>query len=623
MRAARRLVAWSVAAAIFAAGTMVAVRAWRRDGSLPARIPIQELIENVSASAERPGALDGSPGVRLAWLRPSHNFAADGGYRRALITTPSTVFRRRLRVPADAVLRASIGVEGAGRHEEAAGIRFLASVDGRDVFSRVVNPAETRRDRRWFDERIDLGTSADSEVEIALRTEAVGRERLAGTPGWSDVRVVRESSRERQAAGPGAPNVVIVMVDTLRADRLGCYGATPSPTPTLDALAARGTLFETMVAQASWTMPSVATLLTGLYPRDHGLDGWSAGALADSIPTLAERAGLAGITTFGAAANPLMSSRTNVARGFETFVDVPRNAKTRTWGHHSEITRPFLHWAERNRAHRFLAYLHYMDVHDPYTPPAALRPPPPTGLRPEIVEGRVGGFTQKTGAPQPAKPTPAEVAYLGALYEAEIRDWDAGLAALLAGIERLGLADSTVVLVVGDHGEEFYEHGQLTHGYHVYDETLRVPLVITGPAVAPGRSASPAQGIDVFPTVAGLLGIPLPAGLPGRNLLRSNPPRPVYSETHHGLTPDGRELHLLAVRLGDWKLIHTPALQRYELYDLHADPTERTDVFATAPRADELVDLLTAWEAAAPPRPSSEDADPGLREKLKALGYVE
>lgn len=623
MRAVRRVLVRGVTAAVVVVGAIAALRAWRADVALPARIPIQELVENVSASAERPGGLDASPGVRLAWLRPSHNFAADGGYRRAVVTPPATVFRRRIQVPAGAVLRASIGVEGAGRREDAAGVRFVAAVDGRDVFSRVVNPAETRHDRRWFDERIPLGTAAGGEVEITLRTEAAGGGRLAGTPGWSDVRVVRESARERQAAGPGAPNVVIVMVDTLRSDRLGCYGATPSPSPTLDALAARGALFETMVAQASWTMPSVATMLTGLHPRDHGLDGWSAGALADSIPTLAEEAGLAGITTFGAAANPLMSSRTNVARGFETFVDVPRNPTTRTWGHHSEITRPFLRWAERNRSHRFLAYLHYMDVHDPYTPPAALKPPPPAGVRREVLEGRVGGFTQKTGSPAPARPTPVEIAYLAALYEAEVRDWDAGFAALLAGIERLGLAGRTVVLVVGDHGEEFYEHGQLTHGYHLYDETVRVPLLIAGPGIAPQRTPVAAQGIDVFPTVASLLGIPLPGGLPGRNLLRGNPPRPVYSETHHGLTPDGRELQLVSVRVGDWKLIHTPALQRWELYDLHADPTERTDVFATAPRAEELVGLLTAWEAAAPPRPSSEDADPGLREKLKALGYVE
>src|SRR5439155_2693639 len=157
-----------------------------------------------------------------------------------------------------------------GRREaDAVGIRFRVAVDGNEVYARVVNPARTRHDRRWFDEHVDLG--GDGEAEVTLATEAAGDGRLAGIPGWSDVRVVRETARPRDTATPTRPNVVLIVVDTLRADRLGCYGATPSPSPTLDALAARGVLFETMVAQSSWTMPASATLLTGLHPRDHGL----------------------------------------------------------------------------------------------------------------------------------------------------------------------------------------------------------------------------------------------------------------------------------------------------------------------------------------------------------------
>src|SRR5207253_1268552 len=151
--------------------------------------------------------------------------------------------------------------------------------------SATLDPAARRRDRRWFDERVDLASWGGRDVEIALATDAAGAGPLAGTPGWSHVRLVRESRRARQAASGGAPSVLVVLVDTLRADHLGCYGAAPSPSPVVDRLAAGGLVFEQAVAQSSWTMPSVATLFTGLHPRSHGVVGASAdGALAASDP---------------------------------------------------------------------------------------------------------------------------------------------------------------------------------------------------------------------------------------------------------------------------------------------------------------------------------------------------
>src|SRR5581483_11769543 len=218
-----------------------------------------------------------------------------------------------------------------------------------------------------------------------LVTEKIGGGTLAGTPGWSDLRVVRERRIARQTATPTAPNLLFVLVDTLRADRLGCYGAVPSPSPTLDRVAAGGILFEHVTAQASWTMPAVASIMTGLYPRDHGLEGWDAGALSNVLPTFAERAAAAGVTTVGVSANPLVSRRTNFARGFETFTDFPRDEKRNDWATAAEVSRPFLRWLERNHRHRFLAYLQFMEPHDPYTPPDGLRPPPPPDVRAQIA----------------------------------------------------------------------------------------------------------------------------------------------------------------------------------------------------------------------------------------------
>lgn len=263
-----------------------------------------------------------------------------------------------------------------------------------------------------------------------------------------------------------------------------------------------------------------------------------------------------------------------------------------------------------------------MDVHDPYTPPEALRPPPPPRACPDIAAGRLVPLALRVNAGA-APPLPAaEVDYLHALYRGEIRAWDDELAHLLDGLAHLGLRDSTVLVVTADHGEEFQEHGMLSHRAQLYEESLRVPLVIAGPAIAPGRLATQVAGIDLFPTIATLLGVSLPPGLHGQNLLDAPASRPAFSETRQG-SIDGAETPLFSIRLPGWKLIHAPALRRYELYDLGRDPGEREDRFGAAPEGEQLAALLTEWRAGTPSPPPAERDDPGLEEKLRRLGYVE
>ena len=177
--------------------------------------------------------------------------------------------------------------------------------------------------------------------------------------------------------------------------------------------------------------------------------------------------------------------------------------------------------------------------------------------------------------------------------------------------------------MTADHGEEFREHGRLKHGAHLYDEILRVPLVIHGPGISTRRIAQQAQGIDLFPTVAGLLGFPAPPGLPGLDVFALSKDRPVFSETRFGNTPPGSPTELISVRTSGWKLIYAPALGYSELYDLARDPGERVDRSRIAAEGNALAELLSGWSASAPPPPRSVGHDPSLREKLRALGYVQ
>lgn len=590
---------------------------------LPPHLSLEETVADLSTELDRHAvvreAVDAP--VRVDGLQPSAAHDPNGGYRRVLVAPPPAHLRFRLSVPVGGALKFGVGVRSPGKRDPAAvGVRFMVDVDGRRVYSRVVNPAARRRDRRWFDERIELGAAAGREVEVALLTEPAGPGRLAGTPAWSQVRLVRETERARQAGRPGAPNVVILLVDTLRADHLGCYGADPSPSPTLDRLAAEGLLFAEMIAPAPYTMPSVATLFTGLHPRSHG--AWQGKALSGSLDTLAELAGRAGVTTVGISASPLVTRGVNFAQGFETFVELERDQRTKSLADAAAVNSTFLGWLAEHHGLRFLAYLHYMEPHDPYTPPADLRPSAADRMPPALAAGQVDAVAKKInkqGAPLLATPV---VEHLRSLYEGEIRSWDRELAGLLDGLAALGLRESTVIVMTADHGEEFQEHGRLKHGLHLYEEQIRVPLVIAGPAIRRARIVEQAQGIDLFPTVATLLGLGVPAGLPGQDLLGRREARPAFSETRFRVTPGGAESALVSLRTARWKLIHGPEHGQFELYDLTHDPAERENRFDVTPEGAALAAELVAWQPLAQPPPPAA-RDPQLLQKLRALGYVE
>jgi arylsulfatase A-like enzyme len=604
--------------------------ACRRD-ALPPQVTVEEVVAELAPPLAAGAAVDEpTPGaVHPDVLHPGQSRPGEGS-RLSLVTPPPSKVTLRLDVPPDALLRFSVGVAGVTERESGkSGVEFRVVVDGRERFRETLHPAARRRHRQWIDGSVDLHGESGRTVAAVLETRAEDPHLpLAGTPGWSHVRLVRQTSHERQRATAGHPNLLVLLVDTLRADRLGIYGADPSPSPTLDRLASRGLVFEDSVSQSSWTMPSVASILTGLHPRSHGAPGmWGtggdarpeAGFLADDLVTWPELAQRAGLTTVAVSANPLMSRATNLAQGFETLVELPWGSTTDEWSPASDVNRLFLDWLDQHRAWRFVAYLHYMEPHDPYWPPESMRPPPPAGLRPLVAQGRVAKAVRTKGAPPLS---PVEVEYLRGLYNGEVRAWDEQLGNLLRGLETAGVLDSTIVIVTADHGEEFLEHGRMRHGSHLYEESIRVPLVLAGPGIPVGRRSDTAQGIDVLPTIAGILGLTPPATLPGRDLLATQTGRDVVSETPSGLTAEGAPTDVVSLRAGHWKLIRTMATGTDELYDLAADPGEHASDPSNGD-AKALGDRLATWLAGAPAAPRTTGTDPGLHDKLRALGYVD
>ena len=616
-----------LAAAAFVAAAVIAAGCGAP--AVPPDIVVEDVVEDLMLRAP-----DTATPVELASLDPGEALRGDGA-RTSLLAAPGSSFVWRVAVPPDAALRFGLGVHGAKRRDDRhAGLVFTVTVDGEPLFARTVNPSAHRDHRRWWDERVSLAAAAGRTVEIVARVAADASDRpLAGRAGWSRLRIVRETRVPRRLADDGSPNLLVVVVDTLRADAVGCHGASPSPTPNLDRLAAGGLVFDTAVAQSSWTLPSVASLLSGLPPRQHGAIGqrernddgrhgdarW--GFLPDAVETWPEAAARAGLTTFGASANPLVSRGTNLAQGFETFVELPWDPAGRNWASADTVHAAFRDWLARHRQVRFAAYLHVMEPHDPYTPPSP--PTPPPGIRPALAAGWIRDAANTINGSAGPPVTAEEIAYLRRCYVGEVAAWDRAFGALLDHLREQGLLDRTVVVVTADHGEEFQEHGRLTHGSHLYDESVRVPLVIAGPGIPIGRRADLAQGIDLAPTARRILGLPTNPRQRGRDLLAGGASPDAILETASGIAPDGSPEELTALRTIGWKLIETAARRRTEVYDLTADPGERHDLDGATAEAASLARALAQWRDATPREDGPlRGPDPAFADKLRALGYA-
>jgi arylsulfatase A-like enzyme len=441
------------------------------------------------------------------------------------------------------------------------------------------------------------------------------------------------------------PNVVLISIDTLRADRLGSYGRRQPTSPNIDGrLAARGAVFERCLSQSPKTTPSHMTMLTSLYPCVHGVSLWEGSGpgpvLNPAVHTLAEALKNAGYAT-GA-----YTGRGHVhrSRGFGQGFDVYRHR--RRYGNdprgESRQLDEALAWLDRQQGGKFFLFFHTYAVHDPYLPPpellALFDEDGYDGPLRDVVRTLRSGSGEWHDAHRvfwgAADTTDARaVRFLESLYDAVIRHADQSIVgALLDRLQRLGLDDRTLVVLTSDHGEAFGEHGRFLHG-DLHVETLHVPLILRFPGRVPQglRVTEPVRLLDLMPTVLDLVGVPAPADVQGRSLVpsmaggRQERDRPVASEFNDGRGAERLE----SLRRGGLTYIVDGARER--VFDHEADPGEQRDLAA---RRDEdrqaLRDELAAWRAecervGAALRPGGEGVAPSPEtlEQLRALGYVE
>jgi arylsulfatase A-like enzyme len=566
-----------------------------------------------------------------------------------LFAPPKSEYSQKINLPEGATLKFGMGVVRDSRFESltspsqpaASGVNFLIRLESRGgkktVFQKFVKlpPQRTERTLEFSMRKLRL-PDIKGELRLSLVTQADGK----AFSFWHNPVIY--------VSGPKPRGVILISVDTLRADHLQTYGYRRPTSPNLDSLAADGVVFSRTYASSPWTLPSHVSLLTSLFNINHGVHR-PTDRMDDSLVTLTEVLRQNGFSTSAITGGTLVSYLYGFSRGFDTYkegdgaMDYNNSAEL--------VARSAAEWLENNKDNDFFLFLHTYQVHTPYDAPS------PYGamfLDPDAVWKRAHTTELFAGKKSIFKELPdAERRNMIGLYDAEIRYTDeALLKPLVEKLKALGLYDDTMIIFTSDHGEEFFEHGSWDHGIQLYDESIRVPLVIKFPGsrFQGKRVESVVRGVDVMPTV--LEEMEIEAGrlkLDGQSLLSllrgKGKDRRFLADTlllglgessAQGLKDDplriaandGRTKIILNRELDPKEKAYfiPPAPDRptAELYDLDADPGEKTEL---STRKAEVANRLTRelrnrYAAGRKTRPSKANLSKEMEERLRALGYI-
>jgi arylsulfatase A-like enzyme/Flp pilus assembly protein TadD len=392
------------------------------------------------------------------------------------------------------------------------------------------------------------------------------------------------------------PNIVLITVDTLRADHLGCYGYKLIRTPNIDRLAAAGTRFTTVVSAAPLTLPAHSSIMTGAYPAFHGVHDNVGYRLSPSVETLAQILKARGYATGGVVGAYILDRAFGLSTGFDFYYDhfdevtdqndTVNMAQLKRSG--SQVIDQAIAWVKRTQKRPFFLWAHLYDPHDPYNPPA-----------------------------------PFQQEYAASPYDGEIAYVDQQIGRLAGFLREAGLYQNTLIVLTADHGESLGEHRELRHGYFVYDATLLVPLIIKPPGAAnPSTVDRQVRSIDIAPTILKLAGIPKGKMMQGTDLSAANSAPEAYSETFYPAQFGWSTLRSL--RVNNLKYIEAP---RPELYDLAKDSGESNNQAAQRPAVAgelraKLINIELSAKAPDEQRNASKPLTPEEIDKLARLGYV-
>jgi arylsulfatase A-like enzyme len=570
-------------------------------------------------------------------------FGKNEEYRNALYAHAPSSLGFDVPVPRDGRLHFGMGVAADG-----APVTFRVQVSGKELYSKTVSTASA-----WEDADVDLSAYGGKNLKLVLRTES-SQEGAVGL--WANPLLTTRLSKAR-------PNVLIYMIDTLRADHASLYGYKRDTTPFLRKLAATSVVFDDCQAQATWTKPSIASLLTSIYSYTHGIFNDY-----DTIPkgaaTLAEQLRNAGYVTANIAASPWAGKITGLQRGFDYVMEFPVIQRHRTdtadrGTDSAALNKVVFPWLERHRDEPFFLYAHATDPHAPYRPPAGFEekfanPAETAEFNRDYAslrdQGQYGGGTvvSRDGCKMNGIDPDKFIRRAIDRYDGEVLHNDANLELLAAKLKQLGILDNTLIIVVSDHGEEFWDHGWTAHGHSLYQELAHCVFLMWNPKLlsASRRVTEPVQLIDVMPTVLDLLNLKAPDIVQGQSLAPLAKGRPFHRRTpvmtsrfaHPNAKPNGfvpeNRINTFALIEANWKLIYREkgkevGLNRVELYDRRTDRTETNNVAGAHPQdVERMMAELGKWVDAQKQiravlgKGARSMLDQQTLDQLRSLGYI-
>ncbi len=554
-----------------------------------------------------------------------------GDKRKALLASVPTTWTYRAQLPAgEPKLALAMGAKEAG-------VKFKVEVASDLTPNKAVLESEAKAGA-WGEEVVDLKEFANHVVELKITASgAFGPQQQValGDAGLWAPAPKDDAKPATPDAGP-AKNVLIYLIDTLRYDKLGVYNPKSSvPTPNFDAFAKDATLYEAAYDMENWTKPSTATILTGLYPETHGAKEESS-KLPASAKMISEQLKANGFKTGAFLSNGYVSDAFGFKKGWDHYTNYIREEKN---SDADQLVTDSLAWIDQNKGERFFAYLHTIDPHVPYNAPKDWKEKFYKGkyegaIKPSATGDQLADI--KTGK---MSITADDKRYLEALYDGEVGFNDQEFGRLVQGLKERGLYDSTLIVVLVDHGEEFWEHDSVGHGHSVYDELVHAPFFVRYPGrTALGRRVPQVVSmVDVAPTVMEVAGVPPMEGVEGVSLTDTfdgvGTPRPRLAVSDFLFRKKG-------IRAGRYHWLTTG--RGGELYDLATDRHEKKDIIKTHFIGRAFARTLTGvfmgakdktkwWEpgsavAAAPTKKHKAEAaevDKDLEAQLRALGYVD
>ncbi len=564
-------------------------------------------------------------------------------YRNALYAHSPSSLTYEINVPKDARLHFGLGIT-----ERNGPITFRVVADSHEIYSKTLADADT-----WEDAEVNLTSYAGRNIKLVFQTIA---EKQGTVALWANPLLIAQGTQKPL-------NVLLYMIDTLRADHTSLYGYARETTPTLKRLGAQSLVFDDCTVQATWTKPSVASLMTSLYSYTHGIVHDD-----DTIPsgssTLAEQLRTAGYVTASVLANPLAGRISGLQRGFDyvsewqavkRYFSEPEDRATDS----AAVNKIVFRWLEQHREEPFFLYAHATDPHAPYRPPAGFeekfaKPAESPEFNRDFRRLKEmalshGGFGVSRALCVHAGVNPERFIQRAVdRYDGKILHNDWSLEQLLRKLKELGILENTLIIVVSDHGEEFWEHGWTGHGQSLYQELSHGVLLMWNPKLipVPRRVGEPVQLIDVMPTVLDLLGLKIPNAVEGQSLApfakgqsfqRNSPVMTSrfahpYGQ-HDELDPEN---HIDSVALLDasWKLIYREnakliGLNKIELYDRHSDHGDTKNVAAqNQPEVERMMGGMDKWMAAqkqirnAFGHGAKATMDQKTLDQLRSLGYL-